>query len=254
MDIDTSKPNPGRIYDYLLGGHHNFEADRAAAEHLLTMLPSAQNAARLNRWFMHDAVQRLAEHGYDCYLDLATGLPTQGYIHDLVPQARVLYNDVDPVTVQYGREIVGHNPNVRYVQANFNDIDTILKIAEEHFGSQRRIAVCFIGSTYFTDDDNLRRILDRLYAWCAPGSRIATSWIIANVTESEGAQVGDMYRRMNSAGYARSLETVQTLLTKWQIDDPGLIRLPEWLAVDNWRSENADVVAFELYGAILTKA
>ena len=36
---DTSKPNAGRIYVYLLGGSHNFEVDRQRAEGVLKIFP-----------------------------------------------------------------------------------------------------------------------------------------------------------------------------------------------------------------------
>jgi len=62
MEIDTTKPNAGRIYDYYLGGSHNFEVDRRAAEQLLALIPSAKPGARLNRWFLYDVVERLALH------------------------------------------------------------------------------------------------------------------------------------------------------------------------------------------------
>ena len=258
MEIDTSKPNPGRIYDYFLSGSHNFEADRAAAERLLALIPSARGGARLNRWFMYDAVDRLAQGGFDCFLDLATGLPTEGYIHDLMPAARVLYNDMDPVTVAYGREIIGSNSQVRYVQADVVDMDTILRAAGEHFGGQRRIAVCFIGVAYFFEDEPLRTIFDRLYDWCAPGSQIATSWLTGEpheVANFRNSQFAAMYRRMNSPVHARDLESVRSFLSKWRIDEPGLLPLGEWNGVDKWRAEAGGVEEgpLDLYGAIVTK-
>src|SRR5689334_21611949 len=127
MDIDTTRSNPARLYDYLLGGTHNFEADRQAGEHLIKLLPSVRDAMVLQRGFLFDAVQRLAHGGYGFYLDLATGLPTQGYIHELAPNARMLYNDIDPGTVAYAREIIGNNPNIRYIQSNLIEIETILQ-------------------------------------------------------------------------------------------------------------------------------
>jgi O-methyltransferase involved in polyketide biosynthesis len=255
MDIDTTKPNAGRIYDYWLGGHHNFEADRKTAEQVLKLMPSATNAARLNRWFMYDAIQRLAQDGFDCYLDMATGLPTQGYIHELVPDARVLYNDIDPVTVQYGREIVGDNPNVRYIQANIVDIDVVLRAAEQHFGDQRRVAICFVGVTYFIADDSLRRILDRLHAWCATGSRMALSWLVADPAAFAKTEVAQIYQQMKSNIYPRDLETIRSMLSAWRIDAPGLIPLNEWSSVENWRPDDTvDEVAFDAYSVMVSKA
>ena len=257
MEIDTTRPNAGRIYDYFLGGSHNFEADRIAAEQLLALIPSARGGARLNRWFMYDVVERLMQSGFDCFLDLATGLPTEGYIHDLAPDARVLYNDFDPVTVAYGREIIGDKPNVRYLQANITDIGAILRAAAEHFGAQRRIAICFIGVTYFFDDATLQPILDQMYEWCAPGSKMALSWLAGeadDVARFQSSQFAAMYQRLNSPVYARNLENVRAMLAKWRMDEPGLLPLSEWNGVEQWRTDGGiEEAPLDLYGVIVTK-
>lgn len=254
MNIDTTKPNPSRIYDYYLGGNHNFEADRAAAGHLLKLMPSAKTGARLNRWFMYDAVQRLAESGFDCYLDLGTGLPTGGYIHDIVPSARVLYTDVDPVTVAYGQEIIGATPNVRYIQANVADIDTILHVAAAHFGTQRKIAVSFIGMTYFFDKPTLRSILDRIFDWCAPGSQAALSFLAGDLKTWERSEFAAIYRQMNASVYGLEVADLHDLLSGWRINEPGLLQLNQWNGVEQWRVEGEEAQPLDLYGALVTKA
>ena len=60
---DASKPNAGRIYDYVLGGNHNFEVDRLAAQQILKIVPDYPNLARYVRWFLGEAVRRLADEG-----------------------------------------------------------------------------------------------------------------------------------------------------------------------------------------------
>lgn len=251
--IDTTKPNAGRVYDFYLGGNHNFEVDRAAAEQLLMLMPSARSGALLNRWFMHDAVKRLADGGFACYLDLATGLPTQGYIHDLAPDARVLYNDIDPVTVAYGRTIIGNRPHVRYMHGNVTDIDTILATASMHFGTERRIAVSFIGAAYFFDDTTIEHVLNRLYDWCAPGSQLALSWLAGDATAFEQSEFAALYRRMNTQIYGRTLETVQQLLGRWTLDPPGILALNTWNGVEAWRIPGGtEDETLDLYGSIVT--
>ena len=107
--------------------------DRIAAEQLLTIMPSARNGARLNRWFMLNAIRRLSESRFGCYLDLASGLPTNDYIHHLVLDARVLYIDNDPVTVAYAQDLIGNDPRMMYLQSNILDLGSILDAAETHF-------------------------------------------------------------------------------------------------------------------------
>src|SRR5829696_7048124 len=116
MPIDVTKPNVGRIYDYVLGGHHNFEADRAAAEQMLKVFPAYPRWARLNRWFLQMVAARWAVEGHKRVLDLGSGLPTQGHLHDAIPDAKVIYTDMDSVTVTYALEMLGDNPAVTYIQ------------------------------------------------------------------------------------------------------------------------------------------
>ncbi|MBV9787889.1 MAG: SAM-dependent methyltransferase [Chloroflexi bacterium] len=256
MEIDTTKPNAGRIYDYYLGGSHNFEVDRQAAEQLLKLMPSTKPGARLNRWFLYDAVERLAQQGFDAYLDLASGLPTQGYIHEIVPQAHVLYTDHDPVTVAYGQQIIGDKPNVRYIQANIMYPETILQAAETHFGGQRRIAICFVGSTYFVDKPTLRSIMEQLFAWCAPGSQMALSLLAGDVQAFTRSQYAAIYARMNATIYPLELPEVAEILGPWRIAEPGLLTLGEWHQLGEWRGEPGEEDAdqpLDFYGVLVTK-
>src|SRR5260370_24818655 len=58
--FDPGKPNPARIYDYLLGGKDHFAADRRAAHRLLSSLPDPARAARAERLFPPPPVLYLA--------------------------------------------------------------------------------------------------------------------------------------------------------------------------------------------------
>jgi O-methyltransferase involved in polyketide biosynthesis len=254
LNIDTTKPNGGRIYDYYLGGNHNFEIDRTTADHLLNLIPSAKSGALLNRWFMHDAIKRLAESGFDSYLDLATGLPTEGYIHDLAPHARILYNDIDPVTVAYGRSIVENKSNVRFIQSNITDIDHLLAAAAEHFGAQRRIAISFIGASYFFDSETLQRLISALYTWCAPGSQLAMSWLVGDVERFAKSQFAAIYRQIGSPVYGQTLENIDRLLKGWDRIPPGLVELSKWNGVDEWRIPGGlENEPMDLYGVIVVR-
>ena len=75
--IDTSRPSAGRIYDYILGGHHNFEVDRQAADQIISLIPFLPKAMRLQRWCLQDlAVELTEKRQYDVIVDFASGLPT----------------------------------------------------------------------------------------------------------------------------------------------------------------------------------
>ena len=95
--IDTTVANVARIYDYLLGGKDNFEADRAAAARILELIPGSAEACRLNREFLVRVVTHLASHGVRQFLDLGSGLPTRLNVHQIARHAdrdaRVVYVD-----------------------------------------------------------------------------------------------------------------------------------------------------------------
>lgn len=229
MDIDTTKPNAGRIYDYMLGGHHNFEVDRIAAERLMQFAPTLPKWMRLNRWFMNVAVDQLASTGFSHYIDLATGLPTQGYLHERVPQtARIIYNDIDPATVAYARQVLTNQSNIHYIHADARQIDDILAQTETFFGPARLVGICMVGVAYFMDDTAVANVLQRLYNWAAPGSKLALSFITVDHALDPDDPTLVMYRQMNSPMYPRTLEQIHQLTGPWKLLAPGLRKLEEY--------------------------
>jgi hypothetical protein len=126
---DASKPNAGRIYDFVLGGNHNFEVDRQAAQGVLKLVPNFPKIARTIRWFLVEAVRRLLADGFTHFIDFASGLPTVDHIHEIAPKGtKVVYSDIDPVTVAYGQEIIKDNPDARYIACNIMRRSACLKI------------------------------------------------------------------------------------------------------------------------------
>ena len=117
--IDSSRPSAGRIYDYLLGGNHNFEVDRQAAERIRQIMPSLTKVMRLQRWCLQDLAVELTERrGFDVIIDFASGLPTNDHMHVVAPEGTIIiYSDYDPVVVEYAREILEGISNVYYFEA-----------------------------------------------------------------------------------------------------------------------------------------
>lgn len=111
----TMVANAARVYDYMLGGTHNYQADQLAAEFMSALVPSTRNWVRRLRRFLHRASTELAAEGFDRFLDLGSGLPTQEHIHASAPHARVVYVDKDPMVVSFATEILCGNSEVCYV-------------------------------------------------------------------------------------------------------------------------------------------
>jgi hypothetical protein len=62
-EVDSQRPSVARVYDYLLGGAHNFASDRDLATGLLRVEPQARELAQANRAFLRRAVRTLAGAG-----------------------------------------------------------------------------------------------------------------------------------------------------------------------------------------------
>ncbi len=92
--VDIGRPNVARVYDALLGGMHNFAADREVANSLAAIIPTARDIARANRLFLGRAVRLLVDEGIRQFLDIGSGMPTQGSVHEVAravaPESRVV--------------------------------------------------------------------------------------------------------------------------------------------------------------------
>jgi len=121
--IDLTRPSVARAYDYYLGGFHNFLADRELAEATIATFPQVRGAGRSARRFLTRAVTHLAaDHGVRQFLDLGSGIPTAGNVHEIAqavdPTARVVYVDIHPVAVAHGGMLLAGNPNAISVAAD----------------------------------------------------------------------------------------------------------------------------------------
>jgi len=250
VNIDTTKPSTGRIYDYVLGGHHNFEVDRAAAQQILKMAPSYAIWARLNRWFLQMVAEQWASSGYNHILDLGSGMPTQGHFHSAAPHAKVLYTDIDPVTVAYAHEVIGDNPSVSYIQADLREPADILDAAHQLFQGQRRVAIGFIGLSYFFDDQSVAQVARRLYDWTAPGSVIALSYGYVDTSNPQAHVLLENFSRNSARIYMRDEAQVRALMAPWKVRE--IQPLASWLGVEHLVDESVHSgVDAEMYGVVL---
>src|ERR1700727_3864009 len=127
--LDVTRPSPARIYDYMLRGSHHFDADEAAAQRILSVVPEIRDCAWSNRGFHQRAAAWIANQGVKQFLDIGSGLPTVGNTHEVVskihPDARVVYVDNDPMVRLHGEGIVDPD-RVRVLCAALREPDSIL--------------------------------------------------------------------------------------------------------------------------------
>ncbi len=237
-DEGLYRPNPARIYDYALGGYANFAADRAAFEALVDVYPDAQRAPQANRAFLRRAVTFLAREGIDRFLDVGSGLPTVGNVHEVAqrvnPKACVVYADNDPVATGYGRDLLTREgaAHVTVIEADLRDPAAILsqRATQRLLAAGRPVALLLLAVVPFVpDDDEAHRAVRQLTAALPAGSYLALSHGTADGIPSDTlAQFVRLYERTTSPLGFRPRATIESFFAGFTLVPPGLVFVPAW--------------------------
>lgn len=233
---DVSRANSARVYDYFLGGDANFAVDREAGEAAQSMLPNVLTYARANRAFLGRVVRYLTDQGIDQFLDLGSGMPTVGNVHETVqrfqPNARVVYVDNEPVVVAHARTMLVGADNVGIVQADIRRPETVLSAltVTELLDFARPVAVLAVGVLPFvTDNTELAEILSVYRARCVPGSFLAVSHASpVGLTREQEEQLKDLAKRVAAPIRWRTKKEISALLDGYRLVDPGVVLVPDW--------------------------
>ncbi|BCJ29289.1 SAM-dependent methyltransferase [Actinocatenispora sera] len=230
--VDDSRPNAARMYDYFLGGAHNFEPDRQLADTLLSIAPEIRDIARANRAFLQRAVRWLAAAGIDQFLDLGSGIPTAGNVHEIAqrldPNSRVVYVDTEPVAVSHSKLLLADAPHVAVLQADLLDPAAVFTSPEVTglLDLDRPIAILLVSVLHFFGDEQRPGALVADYlARTAPGSYLAISHVTPN---EHSEQVRTLYQHTTDRLYPRSKAEIAALLDGFPLVPPGLVRLGDW--------------------------
>lgn len=232
VSVNISTPNASRVYDYLLGGTHNFPADREFGEQIQQVLPGFDVGAQRGRQCLCRAVDHLARLGHRHFMDFASGLPTQDNVHlcaqAVHSDARVIYSDVDPLTMVYSLEILGTSPNVRYIHCDASEPEEMFNSSAlvELFDAQRKVAITYLGVSYFLPGATVRRALRVLHDWAAPGSHLVLGFIAPRTEEITLAtkRMLDVYQTVLKVTlHLRMPDEVISLAGKWRVCEPGVL-------------------------------
>jgi trans-aconitate methyltransferase len=237
-DLRSDVAHSARVYDYLLGGKDNFEADRAAAAEIVKHVPSSPMAARANRQFMVRMTRYLvSELGIRQFLDIGTGLPTSPNLHEaaqqIAPECRVLYVDNDPIVLAHARALLTSTPQGKtaYLEADVRDTDAVLGSRElrETLDLERPVALTLLAILHmFTDDDEAHALMRRLLEPLAPGSVLALS-VVPDVEGSSPA--ADAVAATRSQGIPMKLRTkaeTERFFDGLDLIGPGVTRVNQW--------------------------
>jgi hypothetical protein len=232
---DLSRPSAARVYDYFLGGAHNFEVDRQLAQQIARMTPNLAETMRANRRFLRRAVRFLVGAGIDQFLDIGSGIPTVGNVHevaqDLNPAARVLYVDVDPVAVAHSRSILAGNDRAAVLQADLREPDRILAQAADSglVDLSRPVAVLLAGVLHFIPDgDDPAGIAAELRAATAAGSYLLISHATDEDQPAEVIEAQRLSARTGTEIALRSRPVITGYFGDFSIVEPGVVFLGLW--------------------------
>ncbi|EWM14533.1 SAM-dependent methyltransferase [Kutzneria sp. 744] len=250
---DPGRANVARVYDFLLGGSHNFEVDREMARRMIATAGDAAMVVRANRAFLRRAVRELGEAGIRQFLDIGAGIPTVGNTHEVAPPgSKVVYVDYDPVAVAHAQVLLTEDPNTEAVQGDLREPDLLLRMAETtdllDFGQP--VAILLLAVLPFVkDEERPREAVAHLRDAVAPGSFLVVSHGAGDAAPTD--EVQDLYaKKATSTITLRSREQVAGFLDGWEVQPPGVVWLSAWRPDE----EPKDAAASVMYGAMGRKS
>ncbi|WP_225842738.1 SAM-dependent methyltransferase [Streptomyces albus] len=235
--IDTTRPHPARMYDYYLGGKDNYEADRDAADRILSALPDVGVTARSNRDFMHRAVRTVVGNGIRQIIDIGTGIPTSPNTHEVArqvaPDVRVAYVDNDPIVSTYAGAKLTNSGNAGFVLADIRDPKGILDhpVTRELIDFDQPVALMLLAVLHFvTDEEDAAGIVRTLTERLPAGSYLVLSHGTADFNDNQGfGQVAKVYNEESTASAQwRTGKEISAFFEGFELLEPGLVQLPLW--------------------------
>jgi hypothetical protein len=257
LDLDT--PNAARLYDCFLGGAHNTATDRKVAREFATMAPHWTLGARLNRSFLRHAVQFMVDQGIDQFLDLGSGIPTVGNVHEIAqqtnPDAHVVYVDYEPVAYGAAHEMLADNPNATILHADLREPGLVLNHPEtrELLDFSRPVGLLIVGVLLFLPpEDGVAEIIATYADRLVPGSFLAISQAShENVTPDISAEIDQViatYRSVNEQLTLRGKAEIASWFAGTELVEPGLVPYPDWRFDDERLTETELACRFGYVG------
>ncbi|MFF9349141.1 SAM-dependent methyltransferase [Streptomyces sp. NPDC014734] len=262
--IDISVPSVSRMYDFYLGGSHNFEVDREAARKAMEFMPGLPKIMQANRAFMRRAVRYAVSEGVTQFLDIGSGIPTFGNVHEVAqaadPEARVAYVDHDPVAVAHSQAVLDGNERAVVAAADIRRPQEIVKSPEisRLLDFDRPVALLLVAVLHFIEDrDEPQAAVAELREALAPGSLVVITHAsyegIPLSQEKAGGAVG-VYEDIRNPLVMRSKDEVARFFEGYETVEPGLVPMPNWRPDTPTAPAQEDPFAFSGFAGVGRKA
>jgi hypothetical protein len=233
--VDFERPSPARVYDYILGGSHNFAVDRQVGRRTIELWPDFPLAMQANRAFLRRSVRYLVNQGITQFLDLGSGIPTEGNVHEVAqiasPEARVVYVDIDPVAVAHSRTILEGNRHADIVLADLRDLPAILDDPRSRrlIDLTQPIGVLMVAILHFIPDQaDAASIVAQYRNIMASGSYLALTHGSYGDQADQTESAAEFYRRTTAPLVLRPRSEIEALLDGFDLVPPGLVFWPLW--------------------------
>ncbi|WP_067821455.1 SAM-dependent methyltransferase [Nocardia inohanensis] len=233
--VDVSKPSIARVYDYLLGGHDNYEADRKVGDFFINDLPGSVAIAHANRQALVRAVAAIAEDGVDQFIDIGSGLPTVDNVHQVAqryhPEARVVYVDNDPIVLAHGRALLQTDDHTTVIQADLREPEAISQHPDvaRLIDFTKPVGVIFSAILHHLNDSEDPRALVRWWVERVPsGSEFYISHFRTGNNEETSAAEEKLQETFGRGRWRSDTEIVQLFGDGLEILEPGLAYCSQW--------------------------
>jgi hypothetical protein len=235
LGVDPAVPSVARIYDYVLGGKENYESDRAAERGLLRLLPEARRPAVENRAFLGRAVRFAAESVIRQFLDVGSGIPTEGNVHEIAqaidPEVRVVYVDIDPIVLAHGRALLASSPHTTVVTADVRRPESIFghPDVQRLIDTTRPYAILLAGVLHHLPDaDDPVGVVDGLTARLPVGGHL----VISGFLGGDHPRAQELERAFAEGGISaarfRTWPEQRRFFVGLELVEPGLVYVNDW--------------------------
>jgi hypothetical protein len=233
--VDTRRANVARVYDYLLGGTHNFLPDQDLGRALAAVEPNMQSGARANRDFLGRAVRFLSSAGIRQYLDIGSGIPTQGNVHEVAqaadPAARVAYVDLDPVATAHSRAILDGNDRAAVIEADLRTPEKILADPGMRLLDLSQPVGLLLAAVlhFISDEEDPWQVVATLRDSLARGSYLVVCHATNESRPAVAQAAQTVYNRSVAIqAHTRSRADILRFFDGFDLVDPGLVYIPLW--------------------------
>ncbi|MTD55775.1 SAM-dependent methyltransferase [Amycolatopsis pithecellobii] len=243
--VDVEKPSAARIYDWYLGGDQNWAIDREFGKRAVQLFPPIRDSTRQNRAFLGRLVKAALDAGIRQFLDLGSGVPTVGNVHELVREhlpegerATVVYVDYEPVAAAHATVLLERDGSTEWaglVHADLRDTDAVLRhrTTTELIDFDQPVCLLMIAVLHFVgDEDKPGEIVARYRNKLAPGSWLGISHATdENVSAEDAAalhEFADSYARTSNPMWVRQSADIEPWFGGWPLIEPGLVSVADW--------------------------